>query len=152
MSDFNDVPEIQKDNINPKGMREVVDYRAFLNPDRRNVVIPELGFDIDTFENLCADFNPEDEILQGLSVDRVTMDKVCKKVYGMPFHETWLKLSGISKMLMRKVYNNLARSGNASAMSIQQSFLDLSANGNSNQPVQIVLDINNLNKGGKDDN
>lgn len=145
MSDKPEILDNNNDNNNghySKGLTEVVQFRDFLNPDRRNISFPELGFDIDTFENLCADFNPEDEILNGLSVNRETMNQVCKKVYGMPFHETYLKLSGIAKMLTRKAYNNLAKSGNASAMAIQQSYLNLGNNSSNSQPIQIVLDIN----------
>ena len=127
---------------NNNNSKKKLSFSYLTNPDREDKYFPELGFSKSDFEDLCKNFNPEEEIMLGLAVNRQQLDKMCMEEYNQPFHETWLQLSGAGKMLMRRVYNNLAKSGNASAMTIQQTYLNLATQNNSSGPIQIVLDIN----------
>ena len=120
----------------------VPEYKDFLSRDRKNYFFPEFGFDIDTFENLCSDFVPEDEFPIILNCSVAQLDKFCYCVYKQNFHDTYVRLSLISKMMQRRAYKNLSRVGNATAINTMNTVVDVGSNNNTAQPIQIVLDIN----------
>lgn len=130
-------------------------FDNFLGESRRRMAEhPEFDLDIDLFENLIADFNPEDDVILCVGKDRKYLDNFCKTIYGMDFHQTFFKLSGISKALTRRVYNKLAKAGNPTAMNIQQSYLKLAQEADAAKPINIVVDISDtshhLQKGSKE--
>lgn len=121
----------------------VPEYKDFFG-ERKNYFFPEFGFDIDTFENLCADFCTEEDFPIILNCTIAQLDKFCMLVYRQDFHNTYNRLSIIAKQAMKRCYRNLAKSGNATAINTQNMYVNFNKDNNSGQPIQIVLDINKL--------
>ena len=147
-TDFND-SQNQEQNTKKRGLPNVPVYDNLLDPHRKNAKIIGFDFDTDTFENLIDCFTPEANIPVILGVHTGQLDKFCERAYGMNFHETYAKLSGITDSWSRKVIKNLSASGNSTALNIMaKHFMGLSDD-NKNQGVNITI-INDLKEDGED--
>lgn len=143
----NQHPSDEKKN----GLPEVPLYSNMLSANRKNIHVDGFDFDVDTFENLIDNYTPMENIITILSgicrkkITQANLDDFCYLVYGMDFKETYKFLSGITDMYMRKVFKNLAASGNTTAMSINAKYFmkleDDSKNDTIN--IRIVNDLEN---------
>lgn len=132
-----------------KGLPEVPLYSNMLSANRKNIRIEGYDFDVDTFENLIDNYTPMDNIvviLSGITRKQLTiadMDRFCNIVYGMDFKEAYKFLTGITDMYMRKVFKNLAASGNTTAMSINAKYFMKLEDDSKNDAINIRI-LNDL--------
>lgn len=133
------------------GLPEVPLYANMLSARRQNTRVPGFDFDVDTFENLIDCYTPYENIpllLSGTSGKMYTetdIDNFCKLVYKMDFKTTYKLLIGITDMQMRKVFKNLAASGNATAIAINaKHFMKLEEDAKNDAiNIRIVNDLEN---------
>lgn len=129
---------------------EVPIYTDLLDPKRKNAKVEGFSFDVDTFENLIDSFVPKENIPIILGVSWGDIERFCNKVYGLNFNETYNRLSGVTDYWCRKVFKNLAATGNQSAIKlVAEHFMGL-ASDNKNQGVNITI-VNDLKGDGEDD-
>lgn len=129
-------------------MQEVPNYAEYLKNNRPNIQPPGFDFDVNTFENLIDAWTPMSEIPTLLRCDENTLNKFCKKIYKMPYRETYNMLLGVSQMFMRRVFNSLAKQGNATACNVvAKSFLKLDDDKSQNVNVTFVNDLNKPDNG-----
>ena len=133
------------------GLPEVPLYANMLSARRQNVKVPGFDFDVDTFENLIDNFVPMNNIpiiLSGISrkkIGETDLDRFCNIAYGMNYKEAYQFLSGITDMYMRRVFKNLAASGNATAIAINaKHFMHLEdEQKNDAINIRIINDLDN---------
>lgn len=129
---------------------EVPIYSDILSINRRNVKVEGYDFDVDMFENMIDNFVPYNNIPLLLSASCkkklciADLDRFCKIVYGMDYKDTYEILSGITDMQMRKVFKNLAASGNATAIAINAKHFMHLEDENKNDAINIRI-LNDLN-------
>ena len=137
-------------NSTKKGLPEVPLYSNMLSANRKNAQIKGFDFDVDTFENLIDNFVPINNIpiiLSGISRKKINeddLDRFCNIAYGMKFKEAYQFLSGITDMYMRRVFKNLAASGNATAIAINAKHFMKLEDDQKNDAINIRI-VNDLN-------
>lgn len=123
-------------------MQPIQDYEEFLKADRQNFKPEGFTFDVNQFENLIDMWTPFDKIPIILKVNCDVLDKFCITVYNMNYKETYARLSGISEAIMRKAFSNLAKGGNATALSIMaKNIMKLDNDQAQNINLTIVNDL-----------
>ena len=123
-------------------MQPIQDYEKFLKADRQNFKPEGFTFDVNQFENLIDMWTPFDKIPIILKVNCDVLDKFCITVYNMNYKETYARLSGISEAIMRKAFSNLAKGGNATALSIMaKNIMKLDNDQTQNINLTIVNDL-----------
>lgn len=128
---------------------EVPVYANILSANRRNFQPNGFNFDADLFENLIDSYATPEEIMDILSfrckhkVNEAELDKFCKILYGYNFRETYKTLIGITNVHMKKVFKNLAASGNATAISVNARHFMKLEDENKNDAINIRI-VNDL--------
>lgn len=123
-------------------MQPINDYEEFLKANRKNFTIEGFPFDINQFENLIDMWTPYDKIPVILKVSYNDLDAFCNRAYNMNYKETYARLSGISEAIMRKAFSNLAKAGNATALSIMaKNIMKLDENNSQNVNLTIINDL-----------
>lgn len=126
-------------------------YDDLLNPNRKNVSIPGFDFDVDTFENIVSAFTPVESVPLILGVTENELDQFCNIAYKMDYREAYKRLVGVSDFWMRKAITNLAVAGNGSALNIASKHFMGLKDEEDKHSVSVVF-VNDLDKGGADDN
>ncbi|WP_281512171.1 hypothetical protein [Mammaliicoccus vitulinus] len=124
-------------------MNEVKNYSEFLKNDRQIDNIDSFKFTIEEFENLIDLWTPFDEIPVLLRTTLQTLDDFCKQVYNMPFKDTYLYLTGITNLFMRKCHKSLAQKGHIGGLQRTDIYMGLNNTPESNVNITIVNDLPN---------
>lgn len=123
-------------------MDEIKSYAYYIKAGRPNKRVPGFHFDVDMFENLIDCWTPEDSIPTLLQTTKSKLDKFCLEIYNMPFHDTYLFLSGITDAFMRKTFKSLATAGNATALNtVAEHFMKLKSDNSTTNNITIINDL-----------
>lgn len=94
------------------------------------------------FEDFIDNFTPKDDIpkLMGLSISK--LDELCHKWYNCKFADAYDTLMQRALYYDRKAFNNLAKSGNSTAISVVAKYFMKLDEDDKNKELRIVIDGN----------
>lgn len=117
----------------------VVNYENFVRGNRANHVVEGFWFDQDQFENLIDDWADFEDILIIFQVSEPELDIFCDAIYHQPAREVFARLRAISRTIARKTINQLAKSGNATAVAIAKNHFAQLKDDDANKPISITI-------------
>ena len=121
---------------------EPVSYLELLRQGRKNYKPEGFDFDVDTFENLCANWVPKKNFPLLLHCDASDLDAFCRRVYNMDFASAYDVLNGVADAWARRAINNLAQKGNNTALAcVIKHFMKLEENTTPQPNITIVNDL-----------
>lgn len=136
------------EHIREERLRKASTRDPFLH--RENKSVPGFNFDMDMFENLIDNFTPMDDIPLILNVNPVDLDKFCQICYNCLFKDTYNILSKRALYYDRLAFNNLAKSGNNSAINVVAKYFMKLDDDNKAKELKINV-VNSIPKRNKED-
>ena len=124
---------------NGASIGRVVNYENFVRGNRANHVVEGFWFDQDQFENLIDDWADFEDILIIFQVSESELDTFCNAIYHQPAREVFARLRAISRTIARKTIDQLAKSGNATAVAIAKNHFAQLKDDDGNKPINITI-------------
>jgi hypothetical protein len=135
------------DEIREERLRKATSRDPFLH--RENKTVEGFNFDMDMFENMIDNFTPMEDIPLLLNVNSFELDKFCQICYNCLYKDAYDILSRRALYYDRMAFNNLAKSGNNSAINVvAKYFMKLDDDNKTKElKIQVVNSIPKRNEG-----